>query len=151
MARMFSEAELRNPALKVMEKSPNGFLPISDLIAELAEVLKPEGKAAMAIPGGSDTYFSQKVRKMVCHRSTSASLQKKGFAVYRKDRDGMEITIAGRAYLKSIGSEIDTAKGQESSNREAKKPKKAPAEKKAGSSGASQTPKDFSSPSSKRA
>jgi hypothetical protein len=63
----------------------------------------------------------------------------------------MEITIAGRAYLKSIGSEIDTAKGQESSNREAKKPKKVPAEKKAGSSGASQTPKDFSSPSSKRA
>jgi hypothetical protein len=148
---MFSEAELRIPALKVMEKSSNGFLPISDLIAELAEVLKPEGNAAMTIPGGSDTYFSQKVRKMVCHRSNSASMQKKGFAVYRKDRDGMEITIAGRAYLKSIGSEIDTAKGQESSNREAKKPKQAPAEKKAGSSGASQTPKDFSSPSSKRA
>jgi hypothetical protein len=151
MARMFSEAELRIPALKVMEKSANGFLPISDLVAELAEVLKPEGKAAMSIPGGSDTYFSQKVRKLVCHRSASASLQKKGFAVYRKDRDGIEITIAGRAYLKSIGAEIDKAKGQESSNREAEKPKKAPAEKKADSSGASQTPKNRPAPSSKRA
>jgi hypothetical protein len=141
MARMFSEAELRIPALKAMEKAANGFLPISALVAELAEVLKPEGKAAMTIPGGSDTYFSQKVRKMVCHRSTSASLQKKGLAVYRKDRDGMEITIAGRAYLKASDSEIEKAKGQESSNREAKTPKRPPAEKKAGSSGPSQTPK----------
>ena len=141
MARMFSEAELRIPALKAMEKAANGFLPISALVAELAEVLKPEGKAAMTIPGGSDTYFSQKVRKMVCHRSTSASLQKKGLAVYRKDRDGMEITIAGRAYLKASDSEIEKAKGQESSNREAKTPKRPPAEKKAGSSGTSQTPK----------
>jgi hypothetical protein len=101
--KMFSEAELGIPALKIMEKSTNGFVPISELTADLAKVLKPEGKAAMTIPGGSDTYFSQKVRKMVCHRSSAASLQKKGFAVYRKDKDGMEITIAGRAYLKSKG------------------------------------------------
>ncbi len=103
MARIFSEAELRIPALQVMAKSTSGFVPISDLIAKLVKVLKPEGKAAMIIPGRSDTYFSQKVRKLVCHRSNSASLQKKGFAVYHKDRDGMEITAAGRAYLKSIG------------------------------------------------
>ena len=53
----------------------------------------------------------------------------------------MEITIAGRAYLKASDSEIEKAKGQESSNREAKTPKRPPAEKKAGSSGPSQTPK----------
>ena len=103
MTRIFSEAELRMPALQVMAKSTSGFVPISDLIGELAKILKPEGKAAMIIPGRSDTYFSQKVRKLVCHRSNSASLQKKGFAVYHKDRDGMEITAAGRAYLKSVG------------------------------------------------
>jgi hypothetical protein len=104
MTRIISEAELRIPALQVMAKSASGFVPISDLIVELAKVLKPGAKAAMIIPGRSDTYFSQKVRKLVCHRSTSASLQKKGFAVYHKDRDAMEITAAGRAYLKSIGA-----------------------------------------------
>src|SRR5215467_7206627 len=125
MARMFSEAELRIPALRAMEKSTSGFVAISALAAELAEVLKPRGKAAMTIPGGSDTYFSQKVRKLVCHRSASASLQKKGFAVYLKDRDGMEITAAGRAYLKSSGAEVEAAKTPESPTREAKAPKKA--------------------------
>jgi len=86
-----------------MAKSTSGFMPLSDLIPELEKILKPEGKAAMIIPGRSGTYFSQKARKLLCHRSSSASLQKKGFAVYHKDRDGMEITTAGRTYLKSTG------------------------------------------------
>jgi hypothetical protein len=100
---MFSEAELRIPALQAMAKATSGFVPIKDLITELAKVLTPEGKAAMIIPGRSDTYFSQKVRKLVSHRSSSASLQKMDFAVYHKGTDGMEITAAGRAYLKSKG------------------------------------------------
>ena len=134
--RMFSEAELGISALQIMERAANGFVPISDLTAELAKVLKPEGRAAMTIPGRSDTYFDQKIRKLVCHRSSAASLQKKGFAVYRKDRDGMEITVAGRAYLKSTGSVVDAAKGNENAAGEAKKPKEPRAAKKADSSAA---------------
>ena len=103
MAKSVTEAQLRIPALQLLAKSKTGFMRTSRLIDELADIFKPEGKDATIIPKRSDTYFSQKVRNMISHRGSSVSLQRRGFAVYHKDREGMEITDAGRAYLKHKG------------------------------------------------
>jgi hypothetical protein len=103
MAKSVTEAQLRIPALQLLAKSKTGFMRTSKLIDELAEIFKPEGKDATIIPRRSDTYFSQKVRNMVSHRGSSVSLQRRGFAIYHKDREGMEITDTGRAFLKQKG------------------------------------------------
>jgi len=103
MAKSVTEAQLRIPALQIMAKSKSGFVPTSTMIGELEELFKPEGKDATIIADRSDTHFSQKVRNMVSHRSSSQSLQRRSFAIYHKDREGMEITDMGRAFLKSRG------------------------------------------------
>jgi hypothetical protein len=103
MPGRISEAQLRTPVLQLLAKSKNGFLTTTTLIEELTELFKPEGQDAKVLDGRSDTYFSQKVRNMISHRSSTQSLQKRGFAIYHKDREGMEITEAGRAFLKAKG------------------------------------------------
>jgi hypothetical protein len=103
MAKTITEAQLRIPALQLLANSRSGFMPTSSLIVELTEMFKPEGKDAQIIPGRSDTYFSQKVRNMISHRQSAHSLQRRGWAVYRKEREGMEITETGLAYLRSKG------------------------------------------------
>lgn len=100
MAKSVTEAQLRIPALLLLAKSKTGFLPTSTLISELEDQFKPEGKDAQIIDGRRDTYFSQKVRNMISHRESSRSLQRRGFAIYHKTREGLEITEAGLAYLK---------------------------------------------------
>ena len=101
--RRVSEPELRIAALQLLSKAPRGFLTTSDLIIGLSAMFKPEGIDAAILSGRSDTYFSQKVRNMVSHRGSSTSLMKRGFVVYDKDRQAIEITKAGRAFLESKG------------------------------------------------
>jgi len=100
MAKLVTEAQLRIPALQIMAKSKTGFVSTTKLIEELAEIFKPEGKDAQIAQNRSDTYFSQKVRNMVSHRTSSRSLQRREFAIYHKDREGMSITDAGREFLR---------------------------------------------------
>jgi hypothetical protein len=99
MAKNVTEAQLRVATLKLLGAKPSGFMTTSDLIAELGDVFQPEGRDAMILQDRSDTYFSQKVRNMISHRTNSTSLMKRGLAKYHKDREGLELTEAGRVHL----------------------------------------------------
>lgn len=102
MAKAISERQLRAATLELLVKHPKGFMTTSDLIAELEHIFMPEGLDAAILANRSDTHFSQKVRNIISHRGSSTSLMKKGFVIYHKDREGLEITEAGRAFLKTI-------------------------------------------------
>jgi hypothetical protein len=101
MAPRITEAQLRIVALRLLAEAPGGFLTTENLIAELEHVFELEGQDAKILDGRSDTYFSQKVRNLVSHRSSSSSLVKKGYAEYDKDKRGFTITEAGRNFLKT--------------------------------------------------
>jgi hypothetical protein len=100
MAKTTTEAQLRIAMLQALANSASGFMTVSDLIAEMEDKFKPEGKDATILANRSDTHFSQKVRNVVSHRSTSTSIIKRGFVIYHKQREGLELTEAGAAYLK---------------------------------------------------
>src|ERR1700719_4691853 len=91
-----SETDLVIPALEIMRSQSNGFVTTTDLISVLERRFNPAGKDAEIIPQRSDTYFSQKVRNLISHRT----LVKHGYARYDRQRRGSEITEAGRSLLK---------------------------------------------------
>lgn len=95
-----SEPELVVPALRAMAARPNGFISTSDLIGELEVIFQPSGKDAEIIPERADTYFSQKVRNLVSHRT----LTKGGVAKYDKNRRGYQITDVGVISLRGVGA-----------------------------------------------
>jgi hypothetical protein len=86
-----SEPELVTPALRAMAARPDGFISTAELIGELEGIFQPSGKDAEIIPERADTYFSQKVRNLVSHRT----LTKFGVARYDKKRRGYQITDTG--------------------------------------------------------
>ena len=99
MAVRISEKDLRLATLVLLSKSKTGFLTTSALIAELEHLYPPSGKDAEILTDRSDTYFSQKVRNMVSHRTSSTSLVKRGLATYDRVRKGFAITDVGRLFL----------------------------------------------------
>ena len=92
-----SEAELVLPALYFISREPG--VTTSRLKSLLVDLLKPTGKDAEVAKGRTDTYFEQKVRNLVSHRT----LQRLGFATYsRVDNDGVHtITEAGKDFLET--------------------------------------------------
>ena len=92
---------MRIPTLKLLAASKSGFMSTSDLIVNLMEIFKPDGHDLEIMAGRADTYFSQKVRNMVSHRTSSTSLIKRGLVTYDKGLEGLHITDAGRAYVKA--------------------------------------------------
>lgn len=90
----YSERELVLPALTLLDRSEAG-LTTSDLIRELTYILKPDGSDAKILAGRNDTYFSQKVRNLVSHRTLEAP----GLETYDPVRQHHSITPAGRQYL----------------------------------------------------
>jgi hypothetical protein len=96
------ESDLVLPALRFMTESPNGFIETSNLIIRLEELFAPSGKDAEIIEGRSDTFFSQKVRNLISHRTTKKSFIANGFAKYDEKRHGLEVTDSGRALLKQL-------------------------------------------------
>lgn len=98
------EADLIVPALRIMAKSPGGFVSTSSLIAALELMFGPEGKDAEVIEGRADTYFSQKVRNLVSHKGAKTSMESRGLATYDKSRAGWTITDEGRELLKKLGA-----------------------------------------------
>lgn len=96
-----AESDLVMPSLRLAANSPGGEIRTSDLIKELTDLFNPSGKDAEIIPGRNDTYFSQKVRNLISHREQETSFIKNGYADY--SGDGIRITDAGRALLKSVG------------------------------------------------
>src|SRR5258708_7354495 len=98
-----SESELGTPALKAMKSKPGGFIPTSDLIGELWNVLQPTGHDAQVIQGRNDTYFSQKVRNIISHRDQPGNIIHDGYAEYIDADEGLKITDAGLAHLAVLG------------------------------------------------
>lgn len=67
----------------------------SDLIRELTVILKPDGHDDEILAGRNDTYFSQKVRNLVSHRTLIGP----GLETYDAAHQHHAITPAGRRYL----------------------------------------------------
>lgn len=85
----YSENFLVYPSIIALGKRA-GVISTSDLIAELTEVLKPDGKDAQRLSGRNDSYFSQKVRNLKAHKT----LEKLGFASVTTD--GWKFTSEGQ-------------------------------------------------------
>jgi hypothetical protein len=90
----YSERELVLPTLAFLDQAPAG-LTTSDLIALLTEAMEPDGHDAEIINGRQDTYFSQKVRNLISHRT----LVDLGYTTYTPALQLQVITGAGRQYL----------------------------------------------------
>ncbi len=90
-----SETELVLPALYFIEREPS--ITTSILKARLVDLLKPTGKDAKIAKGRSDTYFEQKVRNLVSHRT----LQRLGYAIYSSSGSTHAITESGIAFLQA--------------------------------------------------
>ena len=90
-----SETELMLPALYFINREPG--ITTSRLKSLLVDLLKPTGKDAEIARNRSDTYFEQKVRNLVSHRTLQ------GYADYsRVGNDGIHtITEVGRAFLQT--------------------------------------------------
>lgn len=95
-----SEPDLIVPALRAMAARRDGFITTANLIGQLEALFKPAGKDAEIIPERSDTYFSQKVRNLVSHRT----LVKSGYANYNGSRRGYQITARGRDLLGQVAT-----------------------------------------------
>lgn len=93
------ESEIREATLRVLARTPGGFMTTTDLIQVLMDVLKPTGSDLEILEGRSDTRFSQKVRNLASHREASTSLESRGHATYSDVREGWQIIDAGRAYV----------------------------------------------------
>ena len=95
--KRISETELVLPALYFISRESD--ITTSRLKELLVELLKPTGKDAEIARGRADTYFEQKVRNLVSHRT----LLSKGYATYdRRDNDGVHtITEAGEVFLQT--------------------------------------------------
>lgn len=87
----YSETELILPALHIM--SIKGSITTSDLIAELREILKPDGEDAMILKGRRDDRFSQIARNLVSHKT----LVRLGYATFANST--FTITKTGLDYI----------------------------------------------------
>jgi hypothetical protein len=96
-----TEADLLLPTLRLLASQPNGTMSTSELIAELTEVMKPQGDDAEILEGRNDTRFSQIVRNMVSHKDNPENIIARGFAIHTGRREGLKITDGGRLHLKN--------------------------------------------------
>lgn len=103
MATRIRERDLVIPALKAAAARPNGYISTADLITVLEDEFQPEGEDAEILDGRQDSRFSQKVRNLISHRTTSTSMFVKGYAEYVSE--GVKITDAGRAFLAQVPTE----------------------------------------------
>lgn len=94
---IYSENDLIIPTLNYLLLNKESGLKTSELIILLSDELEISGHDAEILTGRNDTYFSQKVRNLVSHRT----LESKGLATYQNiGRDGLhKITNKGEKYL----------------------------------------------------
>lgn len=90
----YSERELVLPTLALLDRNGAG-LTTTELIRELMGILRPDGHDSEVLTGRNDTFFSQKVRNLVSHRT----LDGPGLETYDPTRQHHSITPAGRRYL----------------------------------------------------
>jgi hypothetical protein len=94
-----SESDLKVLALLLTAARPEGFITTSRLKKSLLELLKPFGGDAAILANRHDEKFTQIVRNLISHRSANYSIFTLGFATYIPARRGIQITLAGRAFL----------------------------------------------------
>ena len=94
------ERHVRVPALRVMAARPNGYVSTSDLIAELEEQFKPTGEDAEILDNRNDSKFSQIVRNLKSHQTSSTNIIQKGYA--EVVGDGFRITGTGRQFIAQL-------------------------------------------------
>lgn len=99
------ERDLVIPALRAAAASPDGEVTTAQLIEALTDEFQPDGVDAQILEGRHDTYFSQKVRNLVCHRESSTSMFTKGYATYHPANESVRITDAGRVFLAQVPEE----------------------------------------------
>jgi hypothetical protein len=99
-----TETDLVVPALRVAAER-GGYVSTEDLIAALECLFSPTGKDAEYIEGRNDTYFSQKVRNLICHRRSPSSFIARGLADY--NGHGIRITALGLALLDQVTVDED--------------------------------------------
>lgn len=93
------ESDTYLPVLELLDDAPDGFLRTSDIIRGLEAYFAIQGEDAEILEHRSDTKFSQIVRNIVSHKSTSTNLIGAGWAVHEKNRRGLRITTEGRKHL----------------------------------------------------
>lgn len=98
----YTENEVRNETMKLLLKVHGQTLTTSELIGRLSKSLTPAGKDADIMMNRSDTYFSQKVRNLVSHRSQSTGLKARGLADYDKHSESWTLTKAGRHHAATL-------------------------------------------------
>jgi hypothetical protein len=103
VANSITESELYVPMLQMLDKAPGGFMTTTAIIAELEHLFQPEGHDAQILRNRSDTHFSQKVRNIISHKDTPGNPIHDGLVIYHSKRHGLEITDAGRAFLRRKG------------------------------------------------
>jgi len=97
------ESDLVLPTLRLAAARQGGFISTSNLIRELEDLFQPGGADAEILAERSDTYFSQKVRNLISHKRSSNSFIANGYADHDEEREGIQITDAGRKLLKMLG------------------------------------------------
>ena len=102
MAVRVAERDLVVPALRAAAQSIGGEITTSRLIEVLTTEFQPDGKDAEILEGRQDTHFSQKVRNLVSHRSSSTSMFTKGYAIYHSTTESISITDKGREFLNQV-------------------------------------------------
>jgi hypothetical protein len=100
----YSESELVLPTLAFLDQAPAG-LTTSELIRLLTDALRPTGRDAQILSGRNDTYFSQKVRNLVSHRT----LEGRGLTTYEAARQLQVITAGGIAFLEGERARLGRA------------------------------------------
>ncbi|CAA6604028.1 hypothetical protein MTBLM1_20150 [Rhodospirillaceae bacterium LM-1] len=103
VASAITESELYVPLLQILDKAPGGFMTTAAIVVELENLFQPEGIDAEILKNRSDTHFSQKVRNIISHKNVPGNPINDGLVIYHSKRHGLEITDAGRAYLKRKG------------------------------------------------
>lgn len=98
----YTEAQIRKEACKELLNSPGQTLSTSKLIIRLEARMTPVGKDAAVAGERNDTYFSQKVRNLVCHRRQSTGLEARGIADYDKPSASWTLTPRGRSYASNL-------------------------------------------------
>jgi metallophosphoesterase superfamily enzyme len=105
MSVRVKERDLIIPALRAAAASPTGELTTTQLIAILTDEFAPDGQDAEIIDGRHDSYFSQKVRNLVSHRTTTTSMFTKGYALYHDHNESISITELGKTFLGQVPDE----------------------------------------------
>lgn len=114
MARI-TENQLTIPCLITLSNAHEGFLSTSELIGILDATFDPRGKDNRTCVNRYDSYFSQKVRNMICHRKGQTSFIARGLADYThrivggKSVGGLQITKAGRNFLRKALADMEAA------------------------------------------